>query len=78
MSKMIRRKEMLTATGLKATTQWRLESLGQFPARRMISKGICGWIESEVQDWIEGRQAVTAATMVKPPFNEKREVTGHA
>lgn len=50
---------MLEKTGLKATTQWRLESLGQFPARRMISKGLCGWLESEVDAWIESRQAVT-------------------
>ena len=50
---------MLEKTGLKATTQWRLEKLGQFPARRMISKGLCGWLESEVDEWIKSRQAVT-------------------
>lgn len=57
--KYLRRAAMLEKTGLKATTQWRLESLGQFPARRMISKGLCGWLESEVDAWIESRQAVS-------------------
>lgn len=50
---------MLEKTGLKSTTQWKLERIGQFPARRMISRGICGWLESDVDEWILNRKIVS-------------------
>jgi prophage regulatory protein len=83
--KLIRRKPMLAMTGLAASTQWRLESLGQFPARRQISAGLVGWVESEVEQWIAGRQTVIVGS-VKPvaPGSKRgrkpksREVASHA
>lgn len=63
--KMLRRKQMLEKTGLKATTQWRLEKQGQFPSRRMISKGLCGWLESEVDEWIESRREINGNNPLK-------------
>lgn len=60
--KLIRRKPMLAKTGLAASTQWRLESQGLFPARRQISVGIVGWVEEELDRWIEERVTVTVGS----------------
>jgi len=63
--KLIRRKALLEKTGLTASTQHRLELAGLFPQRRKMSDRSCGWVEAEVDQWIEGRQPVTAEN-VKP------------
>lgn len=70
--KFIRRTELLEVTGLSATTIWRLEKSGNFPARRQTSPNSVSWIESEVQSWLESRQPVISETknhkqMLKPP-----------
>jgi len=82
---LLRRKPMLTKTGLAATTQWRLEKLGQFPARRQISAGLVGWVESEVDQWIEERATVTVGSAAPVAPGSKRgrkpkgwEVASHA
>lgn len=63
--KLIRRKPMLAQTGLAASTQWRLERLGLFPARRQISPGLVGWDEAEIDEWNRNRPTVTVGS-VKP------------
>ena len=55
--RMIRERECRQMSGLSRTTRWRLERAGQFPRRRIISLNAVGWLESEVQDWLRGRQA---------------------
>lgn len=82
--KLIRRKPMLAKTGLAASTQWRLERLGQFPARRQISPGLVGWLESEIDEWLLNRQIVTVGSVkpVAPDSKRGRKpkaggVTGH-
>src|SRR5438876_10456063 len=42
-------------TGLSRTTVWRLERQGAFPARRRLSPGPVGWLESEVDEWLAPR-----------------------
>lgn len=54
----IRTSEVQRKTGLGRTTIWRLERSGRFPARRSIVGQAVGWIESEVDRWIESRPAV--------------------
>ena len=51
----IRRREILRRTGLSCTTQWRLETAGQFPARVQLTAGNVGWFEDEVDAWISAR-----------------------
>ncbi|TLM69203.1 MAG: AlpA family phage regulatory protein [Deltaproteobacteria bacterium] len=51
------RKEMLALTGLKSTTQWRMEDAGDFPARFETSPRRVGWRRSEVMAWIANRPA---------------------
>lgn len=70
--KLIRRKPMLAKTGLAATTQWRLERLGLFPARRQISIGLVGWVEDEVEQWIADRATVIVGSVKPVAVDSKR------
>ena len=47
-------------TGLSRSTIWRLERVGQFPAHRRISPNAVAWLDQDITEWIESRQAVTA------------------
>ena len=42
-------------TGLSRSTIWRLERGGTFPRHRRISLNAVGWIEHEVDAWIQSR-----------------------
>lgn len=52
---LIRLPPVLRKTGLSRTTIWRLERKGLFPKHRKLSRRAIGWLESEVQKWIESR-----------------------
>ncbi len=54
----IRERECRELTGLSRTTRWRLERAGQFPRRRQLSPNACGWILSEVVQWMTERAEV--------------------
>jgi prophage regulatory protein len=54
--RILNRKERRTRVGLSEPTLWRMERSGKFPARRKLSPGRVGWIESEVDQWISERQ----------------------
>lgn len=57
--RLLRTQEMMERIGLSRTTIWRLErSDPDFPARRRIGAGAVGWLESEVDRWIESRPPV--------------------
>lgn len=53
----LNRKEMLALTGLKSTTQWRMEEAGTFPARFETSPRRVGWRRAEVLEWVANRPA---------------------
>jgi prophage regulatory protein len=60
----LRRREVTARTGLSSTTLWRLENLGQFPKRRQLSERLVGWLETDIDAWIESRQE--SAATVRP------------
>lgn len=45
-------KDVFELIPFSRTTLWRLERKGRFPRRHAFS-GRVGWLESEVQDWIQ-------------------------
>ena len=45
-------------TGLSRSTIWRLERRGAFPLHRRISTNAVGWLEHEVDEWVESRMKV--------------------
>ena len=56
--KFLRRPEVVKMVGLSSTTIWRLEQTESFPARRKLSTGAVGWLESEVLAWMAERVKV--------------------
>lgn len=57
-SRYIRKNEVVQRTALSASTIWRLECSGRFPARRQIGPNCVAWIEAEVEEWISNRPTV--------------------
>lgn len=47
--------EVLRRTGLKHTTINELEAQGKFPKRIKLSERAVGWVEYEVEAWLEQR-----------------------
>ena len=58
----IREAECRNRTGLSRTTRWRLERRGQFPKRRKLSENTVGWLESEVNAWLQAKAELQPKT----------------
>lgn len=52
MKTIMRKPEVLAATGLCNTTIYNLEKRGKFPAHRKLGCRAVGWIKEEVDKWI--------------------------
>lgn len=59
--KYLRLPDVQKITQLARTTIWRLERNDEFPKRRRLSKNAVGWLESEIEAWIESREKVGGA-----------------
>lgn len=53
----LRRRAVIAKTGYSAPTIDRLEKVGEFPKRVQLGPGAIGWLEHEVDAWIEARVA---------------------
>ena len=53
--RLLRVEEVEERTGMSRVTIWRKEKNGEFPERRKITDHMVGWLESEVDEWIESR-----------------------
>lgn len=53
--RILRRAAVATRTGLSATSLWRLMQAGDFPKPVSLGRRAVGWIEAEVDAWIEAR-----------------------
>jgi len=51
----VRPKNIKDAVGISYTTVWRMEKTGQFPKRRKLTGGAVGWLQSELNAWLESR-----------------------
>jgi len=56
----IRFPELHRKVGLGRTQIWRLEKQGDFPKSITLGKNSKGWIESEIDDWLNERRAEVA------------------
>jgi prophage regulatory protein len=54
----LRLPEVQRLTGLSRSSIYRLESMGQFPARVKLSESASGWKAGQVQEWINSRPTV--------------------
>jgi len=66
----IRKAEVLKRTQLSASSVDRLEADGKFPQRLQLSPYTVGWLNSEVENWIDER--------VRAREHEPRIGTGRA
>lgn len=55
--RIIRKPELLAMIGLSDPTIWRMEKDGKFPKRLRLGGNSCGWLESEVNAWLDARLA---------------------
>ena len=54
----LREPEVAKRTRLSRSSRWRMERLKLFPKRRRLSENAVGWLESEIDAWIESRATV--------------------
>ena len=47
---------VLDRVPVSRTTLWRMERAGLFPRRIQVSTNRVGWIEADVEAWVEGRK----------------------
>ena len=62
--RVLRKPEVLNLTGVSHPTIWRWEKDGLFPKRIALGPNSCGWLESEVQKWLDdkAKERTPAAT----------------
>ena len=53
--KVIRLKEVIELTGLSKSTIYRLTESNKFPKQLSLGERSVGWLESEVNEWLENR-----------------------
>ena len=51
--KVLRKPEVFEKTGLSDATIWRREHSGDFPRRMSLGGKAVGWLESEIEEWIQ-------------------------
>jgi prophage regulatory protein len=51
--RIIRKPELLARIGLSDPTIWRMERDGKFPRRLRLGGNSCGWLQSEVDIWLQ-------------------------
>jgi len=56
-AKIIRLREVMNRTGLSRSTIYSLMSRGDFPKNIRIGSNSVGWLESEIEEWIQARMA---------------------
>lgn len=52
----LRRPQVENKTGLGRSSIYRLIQLGQFPKPIKLTERSVGWLESEIDNWIQSRQ----------------------
>lgn len=51
--------------GVTRSTIDRWEKAGRFPARRQLGEGAVGWLETEIDEWLQSLPTVSACTLTK-------------
>ena len=54
--RLIRRPEVVRITGLSASTLWRMEKAGDFPARLQLGPNSVAWSLKSINEFVESRK----------------------
>jgi len=54
--RILRMTQVVAIAGLSRSTVYRLISDGRFPRQRALSARAVGWLESELQAWLQARR----------------------
>lgn len=57
----LRKKQVLEAIGLSASTVYALQKAGKFPAPVKLSQRATGWLSSDIEQWLAAKAAERAA-----------------
>jgi prophage regulatory protein len=60
--KILRKPEVVAKTGMPNSTLYAAIARGEFPAPLKLGVRASGWLESEVEAWLESRVALRAGT----------------
>ena len=61
---LMKRQDVVNATGLCYTTIYNMEKVGKFPSRRQVAVGRVAWLRTEVEAWVNGLAVVS--TIISP------------
>ncbi len=74
-AQIVRLQQVIEITGgLSASTIYRMERAGTFPARLQLGPNSVGWRLSEVSEWVESRLAVSAKATAPQTGKRGRKV----
>ena len=59
--RLIRLPNVMARTGLSKTTIWRHSRSGEFLKSVKLTSGTVGWVEEEINDWIDARAGARGA-----------------
>jgi len=62
-TRIIRKPELLGRVGLSDTTIWRLERDGKFPKRILLGGNSVGWLNEEVDAWVQEKAATSRSVI---------------
>lgn len=58
--RVIRKPELMARIGLSDASIWRMERRGTFPKRIQLGGNSVGWLQSEIDQWLQDRAAERA------------------
>ena len=58
LERIVREKERKEITGVCRTTAWKLQRQGAYPAPVALPGGRCGWLLSELEEWVRSRPRI--------------------
>ena len=63
--RIINLRQVREKTSLSGPTIWRKERAGEFPPRRKLTTNRVGWVETEVDSWLEGCSSFPQTIIIK-------------
>ena len=59
-TRIIRAAELSETLDVSRVTLWRWERAGRIPPKRRIGPNVVGWLQSEIDEWFEAKEASDA------------------